>query len=211
MKRRWRNTGWSISGVIIIGFCLAANTTWLRDGLALPLVSHVNPRPADVIIVLGAGTRKTGERLPSQAKQRTLEGIKLYQQGYAPRIIISGGRDKNTGYVESDEMAKFAVANGLPAEAIIAERQSTSTWENAKYSLAIMQERGWKSAVVVTSPYHTWRACRMFHRQQVNVSACVPAPYALLPTDSSYVRLTDTRSVIREYGAIVYAWVQRQL
>lgn len=211
MTKRWRHGAWWAGGTLVVLFGMSTFTPWLRDALSMPLIDHWDPIKADVIIVLGAGTRKHGDPLPPQAKQRVLEGVALYTQGYATHMIISGGLDKNTGYVEADEMKAYAVTQGVPADAIIAERQSTSTWENTTYSLAIMREHQWSVPLVVTSPYHTWRACRMFEKQSQNITSCVPAPFGLLPATSIYERLTDTRSVIREYGAIVLARLQGRL
>ncbi len=209
--RRWHWRRWLIALVIGGVLLVAAGTThWLRDGLERPLIVNDPLQRVDVIIVLGAGTRKHGDRLPPQAKQRTIEGIKLQQAGLAPRIIISGGRSWNTGFVEADEMVDFAMTQGLPTAGIIKERQSRNTYENAKFSLALMKQFNWQTAIVVTSPYHTWRSCRIFRAQHANV-LCTPAPFSLFVVNSWYEHFTDMRSVIREYGAILYDWAKGEL
>ncbi len=191
-------------------FILSGTTTWLRDGLTSPLVVNDPLEKSDVIIVLGAGTRKHGDKIPPQAKQRALAGLDLQRQGWAQTIIMSGGRSRRTGYVESMEMLVYGYVQGGSLDAMVAEAKSKDTFENAKYSLAIMQARGWRTALIVTSPYHTWRACRIFRKQGADVR-CVVAPFSLLPQHSVYEHLTDTRSVVREYGAIVYNWMKGQL
>lgn len=209
MRRRAKI--WSaLGGFVLAVFTLAAFTDILRNGLTPPLVVDETPKKSDVIIVLGAGTRKHGNKLPPQAKQRVLKGLDLQRQGWAPTALMSGGRDKNTGYVESMEMLVYGFAQGGALDAMAAEAKSKDTFENAKYSLAIMRTRGWRTAIVVTSPHHTWRACRIFRKQGADVR-CVAAPFSLLPQTSVYEHLTDTRSVVREYGAIVYNWLKRQL
>lgn len=210
MSRRWRIVGWVVGGVLVTVFVLSATTTWVRDALMWPLVVDEPLRPSDVIVVLGAGTRPDGVHLPPQALQRTLRGIALHQQGVAPRVIFSGGRDRRTGYVESNEMLAYAASQGFPSADGVTEGSSHDTWGNATFTLEIMRQQGWRTAAVVTSPYHTWRACRMFRRQGADVR-CHPAPFSLLPQTSVYERLMDTRGVIREYGAIVLAWMQGRL
>jgi uncharacterized SAM-binding protein YcdF (DUF218 family) len=185
-------------------------TTWPRDLLQLPLVVNQTPTQADTIIVLGSGTGHRPPYIPVQARQRVRRGIELALENYAPVIIMSGGLSQKTGFIEAEKMAAFAVADGFDPTRIVMENNSTSTWTNAEFSLAIMQARGWDSAIIVTSPYHTWRACRMFHKQGANVT-CLSAPYSLYPTHSIYDRLMDNRSVIREYGAIILAWLKGQL
>lgn len=210
--RRWRWRRLIIFVLVVggLGFGLGGWTTWLRDGLGWPLTINEPLQKADVIIVLGAGTRKQGDPLPPQAKQRVLEGIKLYQASWAPEILMSGGRDRNTGLTESKEMVLYAYAQGISPAVMIAETESKDTVGNAKYSLAIMNNHQWRTAIVVTSPYHTWRTCLIFRHQGGDVR-CESAPYDLLPQHSVYERLTDTRSVVREYGAIVYNWIRGQL
>jgi uncharacterized SAM-binding protein YcdF (DUF218 family) len=200
---RWRRVFWGLVVVGIVAVILSGTTTWIRDGLMGPLVLPDTPTKADVIIVLGAGLRPGNDPVPPQAKQRTLEGIQLWNEHFADHVILSGGFNTRTKKVESIEMAAFAEANGLPSGAIVTEERSRDTYENAKYSLEIMATQGWKTALVVTTPYHTYRACRLFGKQGASVH-CIAAPFSLYPVNSFYERLMDTRSVVREYGAIVY-------
>ncbi len=208
-KYRLRRWLWFFVFVIFM-VIISGTTTWVRDAFGWPFVIHNEIQPADVIIVLGAGTRKDGDHLPLQAKQRVLEGVKLFNEHDAPRIMMSGGRDESTQQVESTNMKAFALQQNIPDTAVVTEEQSTDTYQNAKFSLDIMRQNNWASAIVVTSPYHTWRACRIFHSQHANVT-CQPAPWTIFPASSFYDRLMDTKSVIREYGAIIYNWVKGQL
>ena len=198
-----------IIGLIVL-FVVSGTTTLVRDALMPPLIHNEQPRPADVIIVLGSGTHTGGDHLGPQAKQRVLEGLALAKKNFASTIIMSGGRDRNTNLVESDEMVAYALRQGHSAATIIAEEHSRDTYENAKFSLMIMRDQGWKTVLVVTSPYHTWRACRIFHAQQADVH-CVAAPFSLYPPRTFAERLMDTKSVVREYGAVVYNWLKGEL
>lgn len=210
MPGRWKISGGAVGGIIIALVPIFLFTTWPRDVLQIPLVSHDQPRKSDVIIILGAGTRKGSDKLPLQAAQRLLSGADLYQEGYAPVVIVTGGFSKRTKLIEAELMQPEAVEFGIPVENVIKENQSLNTWENATYSLAIMQKKKWTTAIVTTSPYHTWRACRMFRRQGADV-VCVPAEYSLRPPHTIYDRFVDNRAVIREYGAIILAWFQGRL
>lgn len=44
------------------------------------------------------------------------------------------------------------------------ERRAASTYENSVHSLEILKERGWHSAIVVTSPYHLRRTLFILER-----------------------------------------------
>lgn len=202
---------WLLLAAILFGLVImSGTTTWVRDVLEKPLVLNETIRPADVIIVLGSGTTKKGDHLPAQGRARVLGGIISFRRHLAPRLLMAGGLDKNTKLVEADAMAAYAVAQGQPSTTIEEDRQSRDTWENAKNSLAIMKQHQWQTAIVVTSPYHTWRACRMFRKLGGDIR-CLAAPFSLVPANSFVDHLRDTRSVVREYGAIVYNWLKGQL
>ena len=94
MSRRWKVSTGVVSGAIILLVPIFLFTTWPRDVLQVPLISHDQPRPSDAIIVLGAGTRKGADRLPLEAAQRLLSGAALFRQGVAPRVIVTGGVNK---------------------------------------------------------------------------------------------------------------------
>lgn len=58
-------------------------------------------------------------------------------------------------------MEKYLLDKGIPAEMIIKEDQSTTTYENLQNSKAIIDSRpGSKYTVLVTSNYHVYRALR---------------------------------------------------
>ena len=59
--------------------------------------------------------------------------------------------------------------DGVPAEAIIEEREARDTIGNARYSARIMRERGWESAILVSSPYHLKRGKMLFETAGVAV------------------------------------------
>lgn len=200
---RYRTRWWIVGGLVMALFMAVCFFTWPSQLLQLPLVVHEQPQAADVIIVLGAGTRRHGEPMPPQAKERVQHSMKLIAEGYAPSMIVAGGVSKHSGYIEAELMRNYALSQGLSEEKIIAENQSINTLENAVNSLEIMKQNNWHSALVVTSPYHTWRACTIFRKLKASVR-CISAPLNIIPTNTVYERLTDLRSIIREYGAIIH-------
>lgn len=203
MKKRSKKIWWTIGGIMFAAIANIILFTWPSEFLQLPLISRDRAEQADVIIVLGAGARKHGESLPPQGKERVMLGLDLVEQGYASTVIMSGGLSKQSGHVESDLMKKYAVSLRASADSVITENRSTSTWENALYVQEIMQRNNWDDALVVTSPYHTFRSCAIFRKLHMSVT-CLPASLKLIPTDTLYERLTDFRTVVREYGAIIY-------
>ena len=109
----------------------------------------------DTIIVLGTPSLLDGTPSPEQ-RERVLEGVREYKAGIAPHIIMTGAAAHNQ-FVEAHTMAQFAETQGVPASAILEERQAQNTIQNIYYSAQIMHEHGWSAAEVVSSPYHLGR------------------------------------------------------
>jgi uncharacterized SAM-binding protein YcdF (DUF218 family) len=114
----------------------------------------------DVILVLGNPAKSDGSIGPI-ARSRVLEAIRQYRAGVAPHLLMSGGAVKNH-FVEAQVMLQFALSQGIPASALLAEGQSQNTIQNAYYSYKIMQTHDWSSVLVVSSPSHLRRASLIF-------------------------------------------------
>ena len=149
------------------------------------LVVSEEPKPSDVIIVISGGI------------DRTPYGVELYKQGYANTILLSGG---GSGYME-----KQALSLGVPKDHILLEQKSGTTFENAKYSSVIVRAHGFKSAILVTSPFHTRRAGMFFHQffQGINLTVCA-VPYDPSLADNWWKNGSLAKNVLEEYLKFVW-------
>lgn len=116
---------------------------------------------------------------------------------------MSGGQAKNRLWPESEIMKKYAVSAGINPENIIKESASRNTYENAVNSLAVMADRGFEDALVVTSPYHSRRACLVFKKLKAEIT-CVPVEKKFLKSPNFWEKILYFKALAREYGAIVY-------
>jgi uncharacterized SAM-binding protein YcdF (DUF218 family) len=145
---------------------LAASTvvlalfSWAAVARELAPTSNTSLTHFDAIIVLGAPADTDGNPSPVQLA-RVTEAVHEYERGVAPRIIVSGGIDRNRP-VEALVMARTARAQGIPASAIFEEGRARDTIQNGCYSVGIMQSHGWHSAEVVSSASHLARAGLIF-------------------------------------------------
>jgi uncharacterized SAM-binding protein YcdF (DUF218 family) len=132
-------------------FCywfLALSLLALVIGVLFPkpfLLVETKPRPAPILILLGGG--------PEDRPARTLE---LMRGGYAPRVLISG--DDN----EHSSVGKLREAKMTDAR-ILLETNSSSTLENAQFSVKILRAQKITNAIIVTSWHHSRRALACFH------------------------------------------------
>ena len=119
------------------------------------MIYNVNKK-SDCIIILGY--RAPADGIPSPILiERIRKGIELYRLNVAQKIICAGGAVKNQ-HIEAEVIFKELVKNGIPEENIICERASKGTWGNIKNSKIIMNNHGFKNAVIVSSPWHLRRA-----------------------------------------------------
>ena len=136
--------------------------TTLLERAGWYLVEEEAPVSADAIVVLSGSF-----------PDRILEAVALYQDGFAPRIILCRAppnsavrRLRALGVrVPWGGERNRAVAEqlGVPPEAItIVDRAGGSTFTEALEILRYVHERGYQSFLLVTSKYHSRRAARIY-------------------------------------------------
>ncbi len=121
-------------------------------GIFVYCYNHVSqgvaPVKSDVIIMIDGGDTN-----------RWTQAGKLYQENYAPKVIVSPVI-KEPGIDNIQSM----IDAGVPKKDLILETKATSTWINATNTLALMKKNHLKSAIVVTSDYHTARTKLAYNR-----------------------------------------------
>lgn len=107
---------------------------------------------ADAIVAISGG----------DTAARAGEAIKLYQNGWAPKLIFSGAALDKTGPSNAAVMRDIAVKAGVPDEDILVEENSQTTRQNAQETRALFGEESISSIILVTSAYHQRRASLEF-------------------------------------------------
>lgn len=111
------------------------------------------PRHAEAALVLGAKVGDDG--LPSVFLQERVDlGVDLYEQGVVDVIVMTGAT-RPDGYDEPATMRDLALAQGVPAEAILLDREGIDTFSSCANAAGPL---GLKSVVVVTQQFHVPRA-----------------------------------------------------
>jgi len=132
--------------LFLVGFVLASSHF---------LTVEDAPAKANAIVVLG------GE---CGGFYRTQHALDLFNNGYAPVIVFSGGTLIGTGLDCSSAQLSLEAAQelGLPAGAFIIADGAQSTYDEAANIRQLAHEQGWHSLIIVTDPFHTRRALRTF-------------------------------------------------
>ncbi len=117
----------------------------------------------DYLIILGCGIRKDGTPCPLLQGRidRALDfrDQQLKQTGKDLIFVPSGGQGSNEVISESESMTRYLIKKGIPQSHILMEDQSTSTFENMKFSKALIQAQNPNARVAFsTSNYHVFRS-----------------------------------------------------
>ena len=96
---------------------------------------HQVPEKADCIVGFGNFNTNIARR-----------AAELYCQGYAPKVLFTGGLGRNTAGLlpepEAVRFARVAMACGVPEADILLEPDSTNTAENILFTRRLLEERG---------------------------------------------------------------------
>ncbi len=136
----------------------------------------------DIAVVLGAAVGARGEALPS-LRRRVSHAVTLHRRGLVPCLLLSGG---GRGLIsEADAMRRLAIDAGVRADELIMETRSCNTFENAAFSLRLLESGGrGLRLLIVSDAYHLPRALYIFRRLGADAAGSAPAS----PTAGVYYR-----------------------
>ncbi len=129
------------------------------------------PVPSDLIFVLGSHDLRVAER-----------AAELFHQGFAPKVLLSGGLGNFTRGVfekpEAELLAEVAIENGVPREHLLIENRSTNTGENVVFSRALLAKLSLvvTSVIAVQKPYMERRTYATIRKQWPEVTVNVTSP-----------------------------------
>lgn len=145
---------------------------------------------------------------PSNILQGRLEhALALYQQGYAPYLLFTGGKQRGDQYTEAGTGRRYALAQGVPERAILLEAHGTTTMQSLQTCTLIMRQCGLARAILVSDPFHAFRLRRM--AQDIGLSALVsPTPYTQVRSLRNQL-LFDLREMPRYVGYRLFGLSER--
>lgn len=148
---------------------------------------QTHPTPSDTIIILGA--KLIGHTPSTILRLRLDEGIRLYNEGYASTIIVSGAQGKDEIISEAVGMQTYLIEHGIPSEHILLDDKSFNTYQNLANSQMIMNDNGFKTAIIVSNSSHMRRSLVIAHSLGLQATGS-PAPMSgnIFLTTTQYLR-----------------------
>lgn len=151
---------------------------------------HQSPEKADVIVGFGNFNDNIARR-----------AAELYLQGYAPKILFTGGLGRNTRNLlpepEADRFARVAMECGVPEADILREDQSTNTKENILFTREMLEKLGLKHDRIlgVHQPFMERRICAAMGVYWPEQSFRVTSPQVTIP---EYLREAERQGMTQE-------------
>ena len=184
-----------VGALVVVAFFLGAFTR-IPNTLGQRVAVSAAIDRADAIVVLGSSINRDGT-LTDASLRRAVEGIRLYREGLAPRLLFLGM------YGEARARARLASAFGVPREAIMVNEVEPTTRQEAQGVAQRLTPEGKTRILLVTDALHMRRARALFERAGLTV---LPAPtetgLGLGHTPENRLRLT--RALLQELAALAY-------
>jgi uncharacterized SAM-binding protein YcdF (DUF218 family) len=155
-------------------------------------------RQSDAIIVLGAAQYNGRPSPVLEARLRKAQS--LWEEGVADAIVTVGGGAAGDLTTEADAGRDWLTSNGVPADAVEAVESGFNTQTSLEAVGEVFDENGWETAILVTDPWHTFRAKAMARSYGIDP---VSAPARSGPVVQT--REAQARYILRESLAY-YRW-----
>lgn len=206
LRRVYRRAHRRVLGTVatlVLAYALLFHTA-LPWTLASPLRLSAPPQAADAIVVLAGGVGESGQA-GGGYQERVKRAVELYDSGFAPRMVFESGYA--FAFREAEIMRDLALSLDVPDSAIILETTGVNTYDQVVKVRAVLAERGWRSILLVSSPYHMRRAVSVWRKQAPDVRV-VPTPVSQSQfyAHDQGANLDQLRGLAREYAALVWYW-----
>ena len=156
-------------GAIAVILILMIVATPLVNVAGQAFAVPANLQPAGAIVVLGSGLRDDGS-LTYESAQRLLFGLRLYKEGMAPILVLSGPRRPNTA-PESTVRARIAIEMGVPSTKIYELINVNTTRDEAQETARVLKPLGINHVLLITESMHMRRAKDVFEAAGLTVFA----------------------------------------
>ena len=160
--------------------------------------SHTDEnRSADAIVVLGAA-QYDGE--PSEVfKARLDQAAFLFQEGLAPTIVVTGGKQEGDRFTEAEAGEMYLSDQGISTDRILGETEGRTTYESLEAVSKFADDEGIEKILLVSDPLHLERIKRMALDLGFEEAFTSYASYERLNRSTS----TKVKELIHEVGAIL--------
>ena len=121
-----------------------------------------------VMVIFGCKVETWG---PSILLQDRLDTALTYLEDHPDmKIVVTGGKGDDEHQSEAQCMYEYLAAHGVGEENIYREDKARNTWQNANYTMDLMEEKGWSltdDVILVSSGFHLSRIEMLWDRARI--------------------------------------------
>ena len=153
-------------------------------GMTSLMVKSCSNYPSQNQTAIVLGCRVYGNTPSLSLKSRLDAAYEYLIDNPNAKCVVSGGQGPNEIMTEAESMYNYLVDKGISPDRIFKEDKSTSTRENIKFSLEVIEKENLpKEIAIVTNEYHQYRASKVAEKLGITPTA-IPAktPWWLFPT-----------------------------
>ncbi len=159
LKSKWPRTMQWLRRIFTVILCIGILVVGVTEVFIIEASFGDPEEPCDYVVVLGAMVRDYG---PSPSLQDRIDAAYHYLTANPEVIaIVSGGQGKDEPVSEAKCMYDALTQMGIDPQRIWMEDKATSTWENIRFTLDLVQEKtGIRPTKlgIISSEYHLLRA-----------------------------------------------------
>ena len=147
----WR---WLLTGIVFGGLAAVV----LMVGLVTAIYWQARTdqaRPVDAIVVLG--TAQHNGRPGAVLQARLDHALSLYRDGYAPTIVVTGGRAPGDQFTEAEAGELYLLDRGVSPAAIVLANEGRDTWQSIRSVAEVLSARGDQRVLLVSDGFHLLR------------------------------------------------------
>jgi uncharacterized SAM-binding protein YcdF (DUF218 family) len=166
-------------GVLCVGcagFVVVTATAVIRQA------GRDDTRPAGAIVVFGAA--EYAGRPSPVFRARLDHAYELFQRGFAPLVITTGGAARDPRHTEGEVGRDYLISRGIPDLNLIAETRSEDTAQSAVRTATILRANGLHACLAVSDAYHMFRVKRLLEAEGITVYVS-PRPDSIPKTSSA--------------------------
>jgi uncharacterized SAM-binding protein YcdF (DUF218 family) len=171
------------------------------------------PPQTEAIVVLASYVNMPVEQgirpeMDEDCLDRCLKAAEMYHQGLPISVIVTGGNsgEDAPNPIPAESMAQFLRQLGVKPYDLIVERHSRTTLENAEESKRILDQRGLKRILLVTTAAHMPRSVGCFHKRGFEVVAC-PCRYRSEEFDLRLFRFLPDFYAVENFQRASHEWL----
>ena len=146
-------------------FAIVILSTWaalIGTALYVAMYEPSEDVPSGSAIIALSGNAAQSGTVSGETEARIAKAVELYNAGAAPLLVVTGGTVSGSNPPVAEAMRDYAVAAGVPAEAILVENASHSTLQNALFSSDMAGLDTSAPVIIVSHRYHLPRANASF-------------------------------------------------